>query len=225
MRWRHTVPAIRFGAWRAAQQTVRPATLAATRTLIVVGLSTAAFGRLEAARVYTAPAMLVVNGIGGFLFASYAADRHRGLRTLIRRADIGVAMLLPGVLLVGVAAVLLNPWLGPLISGNDFALAPVAVFGWALYAAVSSAVTAYGMLAAVAGRHVIVFLLRFVEMGISCAAVAVAVFVMHLSATWMPYALTFGAAGYALIVRQQLLVPHARREVRAAATPVPLPVA
>ena len=80
-RWRpyDASSVLRFGSWRAAQQGVRPATLTLTRTVIVLATSTAAFGEIEAARVYTAPTMLVVGGVGGFLFAKNAADKHRPL--------------------------------------------------------------------------------------------------------------------------------------------------
>ena len=63
--------------------------LTTMRIIVVIAAGTVAFGQLEAARVYTAPTLLIVNGIGGFLFATYAIDKHKPLGALLRKADIG----------------------------------------------------------------------------------------------------------------------------------------
>src|SRR6478752_3202786 len=59
-----------YGSWRAAQQFLRPGMLTAVRLLVVGLAGLAALGTLEAARIYTAPLLLVVAGATSFLFAS-----------------------------------------------------------------------------------------------------------------------------------------------------------
>ena len=56
----------------------------------------AAFGRLEAARVYMSPALLLVQGIGSYLLARYASDRHQSLHRSVRRADTAAVALVAG---------------------------------------------------------------------------------------------------------------------------------
>ncbi|HEY3722972.1 MAG TPA: hypothetical protein VGN59_06365 [Acidimicrobiia bacterium] len=208
---------LRFGSWRAAQQGVRPAMLTLMRILVVIALSTAAFGQLEAARVYTAPTLLMVNGIGVFLFATYAAERHHGLRSLVRRADHGALSMFAAVLFAGVVAALLLPWAGRIVTGGEFAISELAVFGWVIYAATAAVLMPYGSLAAVSGMHVKVFNLRLLEALVSLGAVAVVLFVLHVSASWTPYALALGPIVLGLVIRQYVLIPQAHENERAAA--------
>jgi O-antigen/teichoic acid export membrane protein len=211
------VSVLRFGVWRAAQQGVRPAMLTLMRILVVVAISTVAFGELEAARVYTAPTLLMVNGIGVFLFATYAAERHHGLRALVRRADHGALSMFAAVLFAGVVAALLLPWAGRIVTGGQFAISELAVFGWVIYAATAAVLMPYGSLAAVSGMHVKVFNLRLLEGAVSLASVAVVLFVLHASASWTPYALALGPIVLGLVIRQYVLVPQAHEDERAAA--------
>ena len=94
--------------------------LTAMRIFVVVVAGTFAFGELEAARVYTAPTLLIVNGIGGFLFATYAAKKEQPLsasdppRRCRRHRDVR-----RGDRRGAVAAVLL-PWAGDIVTGGDF---------------------------------------------------------------------------------------------------------
>jgi len=202
---------LRFGGWRAAQQAVRPAMLTAMRILVVIAAGTAAFGELEAARVYTAPTLLVVNGIGGFLFATYAIDKHRPLSALVRKADIGALGLFVGVFAAGAFAALLLPWAGRIVTGGKFPISELAVFGWVVYAATAAVLMPYGSLAAVTGMHVRVFTLRVLESIISLAAVAVVVFAMDASPSWVPYAMSVGTIVLGVIIRQFVLLPEAHR--------------
>ena len=200
---------IGFGGWRAAQQAVRPVTLTLTRTLIVLATSTAAFGELEAARVYTAPTMLIVSGAVSFLFASYAADKGRPLSELLRRADVGAGVLVAFVIVVGGAATALAPWAGGLVTDGTFDLDAIAVFGWVVFAASASVLTPYGQLGAVAGLQVTVFTIRGLEAVVSVAAVVVVVSVAGASASWAPYALAAGSVISGAVIRQGVLRPRA----------------
>jgi hypothetical protein len=195
---------LRFGGWRAAQQGLRPAALVAIRSVAIVAVGAATLGELEATRVYTAPAMLVVSGLGGYLLASYAAAREP-LRTSLRRADIGAVSLFLLVLAMGVVALLLVPWTGDLVTGGDFPLDRVAVFGWALYAACTGLQLPYGGLAAVRELQVEGFLLRLLEAAGSIAAVAGMLFLLDTSVEVVPYVLAVGAVITGFAVRRLLL--------------------
>ncbi len=212
--WRSPdVPAVlRYGVWRAAQQGVRPGTLVLVRLLVVAAVGTVAFGQLEAARVYAAPAMLVLSGGAGFLFASYAARRADGMRVLLASADRGAVVLVLAAGLTGVVAVVGAPLLGPLLTGGSFGLDLVAVVGWCAYAAAAATLTPYASLAAVGGRHVAVLLVRLLELGVSVGAVAL-VLALDVGAAWVPLALCLGPLGCALVVRRGLLVPLVARGV------------
>ena len=201
---------LRFGGWRAAQQGVRPAMLTAMRVLVAVVAGTFAYGELEAARVYTAPTLLIVNGIGGFLFATYAAKKEQPLRALIRHADVGGLGMFAAVVAAGSVAVVLLPWAGDIVTGGQFPISTLAVVGWVVYSATAGFLMPYGSLAAVTGMHVRVFTLRLVESAVSLGAVAVVVWVFHASPSWAPAAMATGPALLAVVIRQNVLVPLAR---------------
>ena len=160
-----------YGSWRAVQQLVRPALLASVRVVCLVGLGLAATGQLEAARIYVAPAMLVVGGVSAFLFATYANRRSTPLEKLIRMADRSVIGLVAAITLFGVVAVLALPWLGPLLTDGEYALQIPAVIGWVAFAASVAAVTPYGSLAAVRGRQAAVLSWRVADSVVSLVGV------------------------------------------------------
>lgn len=194
-----------YGSWRAAQQFIRPTTLNAARWLVLVVAGTAMVGLLEVARVLVAPAMLLVQGLGSYLFASYAADRERPTRLLRARADRAAAVMVVGAVLVGAAVVVVLPVLGDLVSDGAFDVSPVAVLGWACYAASCAAVMPYGSLAAVRGRQAAVLLVRLVDSLLSLALVAVVVVVLGRDPQLMPWLLSAGAFFGGLMCRQVLL--------------------
>jgi O-antigen/teichoic acid export membrane protein len=196
-----------FGSWRAAQQTVRPSTLAAARFLLTIAVGRALFGQLEAARVYMAPALLLVGGLGSYLFSSYALKRATAVRDLIRRADRAAAVMLVVTLALGGLATLASPWAGPLVTGSSFSMVPLAVFGWAVYAASSAAVMPYASLAAVRGRQRVVMLVRTSDAAVSLVVLAVLVFPGHLDVSWAPYELAAGSFLGAGLIRRFVLEP------------------
>ena len=116
-----------FGGWRALQQSIRPTMLTLARMLITSVFGRTAYG--QAARVYMSPALLVVQGLGGYLFVGYARARDVALSTLVRRADRAAALMLVDLVRrrprhgVGSGS-------GPIVTGPTFSLDPVAVFGW-----------------------------------------------------------------------------------------------
>lgn len=172
----------RYGSWRALQHAVRPVTLAVVRVVAIAMLGRLAFGELEAARLFIAPAILAVNGASNYLFASFASSRTSATAALLRRADRGVGALLGASLLIGAFAVALLPWFGGLVATDDYQLGALDVGGWALFAAATAAVTPYGVLAAVRVRQARVFAIRAVE---TFASVVVVVVVLALGgAAW-----------------------------------------
>ena len=190
-----------YGSWRALQQVLRPSMLTAVRVIVTVGVSLAVFGELEAARLYVAPAMLVVAGVASYLFASYARDRTTPLRSLRRRADRTVLILTVATLVLGVAATALVPLLGELFTDDDNGLDQMAVFGWSAYAAATAAVTPYGSLAAVRGRQAAVLAIRACESVLSVVC-ALMVVVLDGSVVVVPFALAVvsGCSGLAMRV-------------------------
>lgn len=164
----------RYGSWRALQQSARPTTLALVRVVAVALIGWAAFGEIEAARLFVAPAILAVNGASNYLFASFAGSHVTPTRTLLRRADRGVAALLGAACILGIVAVAALPLLGDVVAAGAYEIDPLAVAGWSAFAAATAAVTPYGVLAAVRVRQSKVFAIRGAESLASIGGVAAA---------------------------------------------------
>lgn len=202
-----------FGVWRAAAQTVRPGSLTLLRLLVVGLVSAAAYGPLEAARVYTAPMLTLVAGVASFLLPHFVGLRARPLVTSLRIADRAALGLVAGIGGLGLAALALLPWLGPALTGGDYEVPVVAVAGWTVYAACAALLLPYASLSSVHGEQRRVLLLRGVEFG-SLAGVAVLVLVAPGAVAWAPFVLAAGPALTALAVRQSVVVPLVRRGER-----------
>jgi O-antigen/teichoic acid export membrane protein len=205
-----------FGVWRAAAQMIRPALLTVLRLLVVAAAGAAAYGPLEAARVYTAPTLVLVAGLGTFLLPYFVSLRPQGPAAGLRAADRAAAGLALGVGVVGVLAVLLQPWAGPLLTGGEYPVPAAAVAGWSVYALASAVLLPYSGLASVHGGQRRVLALRAFEFA-SLAVVALLVLAVDGGVTWTPLALTVGPVLAAVAVRRAVLQPLVR------ATPV-LPV-
>jgi O-antigen/teichoic acid export membrane protein len=206
-----------FGVWRAAAQMIRPGLLSGLR-FVVVGLAgAAAYGPLEAARVYTAPTLTIVAGLGSFLLPHYvtmsrnAAGENRPVTRALRSAD-RVAMGLAGaVAMISVAAVLLQPVVEPLLTGGDYDMPVLAVAGWGAYAVAGAVLLPYSGVATVQRRQrrVLAFrLLEFVALGV----VTLLVLLVGGGQEWAPLALAAGPLLAAVAVRQAVLRPLARQE-------------
>ncbi|MCU1557979.1 MAG: hypothetical protein JWN09_1974 [Microbacteriaceae bacterium] len=200
-----------YGFWRASQQLLRPALLTIVRTLVTVFLGLAATGLLETARVYVAPAMLVISGLTSFLFVSYARDRTAKVGDQLPKADRAVGALLAITVLMGLVLVLALSLLGPALFGTTPQL--TAVIGWLAYTASVSAVTPYGALAAVGGRQMLVFTIRLADTLLSAVAVVV-MLALGADAAYAPVALAIGSIAGGIAIRMFILSPLARAERR-----------
>lgn len=193
-----------FGGWRALQNAVRPAVLASVRMVGFIAVSATAVGGFEAARIYMAPAMLVVAGMGSYLFASYAARRDASLVDLVRVADRGVVTLFAVVGSFGVVAVSAIEWLGPILTDGRYELSLVIVTGWAAYAAAAASAMPYAQLASVRGRQAAVLGFRIIDSAVSLLG-AIVVVAMTRSLRWVPMVLAAGSLTEGLGIRQFLL--------------------
>lgn len=158
-----------YGAWRALQQVLRPSLYTVVRLLVLTVAGVAAVGMLEAARTYTSPLVLMVGGLSSFLFVRYADQRKAGSPGTLRDADRAVAGLVGVSLFLSVIALILAPWVTPLLFGVRVDL--LAVIAWLGYGLSVAVVTPYGALGAVAGKQVPIFLIR---LGDTILAVVVA---------------------------------------------------
>ncbi len=199
---------VSFGSWRAVQQFVRPTTLNLMRWLVLITAGQVAVGQLEAARIFVAPAMLFVQGVGAYLFSSYAAGRDEPLSLLLRRADRGAAVLLAGCCAIAPMAALAVPLLGSVLTDNRYELDTFAVLGWAVYAASCAVVLPYGSLAAVRGDQAKVFGLRVVDSLLGLTATAIALLWLGVPTAAAPWLLSAGSVAAGIICRQRLLVPR-----------------
>ncbi|WP_369136680.1 hypothetical protein [Modestobacter versicolor] len=209
--WRHPAlgAVVSFGSWRAAAQTIRPALLTLLRLLVVAVAGAAAYGPLEAARVYTAPTLVLVAGLGSFLLPHFVSLRPAGPAAGLRAADRAAAGLALAVGAVGVLALLALPWLGPVLTGGGYAVPAAAVAGWSVYAVASAVLLPYSSLASVHGGQRRVLALRSFEF-VSLAAVALLLLVVDGGVPWTPLALTLGPVLAAVAVRRAVLLPLVR---------------
>jgi O-antigen/teichoic acid export membrane protein len=209
-----------FGAYRAAAQTIRPALLTLLRLVVVTVAGAAAYGPLEAARVYTAPTLVLVAGMGSFLLPHFVALRSRGAAAGLRSADRAAIGLAVAVATIGVVAVLALPWLGPLLTGGGYAVPATAVAGWTAYAVAGAVLLPYAALASVHGEQRRVLVLRALEFA-APAVVLPLVLLADGGSVWAPLVLALGPVLAAVAVRRTVVVPFVR-DTRARPTPEPV---
>ncbi len=197
---------IRYGSWRSLQQLLRPTMLTVVRSLVIITAGATVAGALEAARNYVSPIQLAIGGASSFLFVRYAQARNRSIQESVRGADRAVRWLLVLAVLAGVIALILAPWVGPLVFDGDFD--PLLVVGWIAYGASIAVVTPYGALAAVGGKQRIVFGIRLADTVLSL--VLAGAVLLWWSPIAVPLALSVGslAGGFAL----RMLVSISKRE-------------
>ena len=200
-----------FGAWRGLQVAVNPSALTALRLIVVTTGGLAVLGPLEAARIFVAPATLVVQGLGSYLLGSYVKDRHLRLASLQHRARRASTRLAIGSVAVGAIAAALAPVAGSLVSGPGFAISPMAVLSWSGYAAAAALMQPFASLAAARGGQRAVFMVRVADSALGLALLAVAMRVLGWSADVAPLALAAGLVAGGIVIRTFVL-PRTQRD-------------
>ena len=201
-----------FGLWRAAQQAVRPTMLTLVRVLIAAEVGRAVFGQLEAARVYMAPALLLVQGIASYLMSSYAQIQKAPTHALARRADRASVVMFVGALVIGGIGTIATPVLGHFVTGPEYSMKALAVFGWAVYAASSAAVAPFASLSAVRGKQPVVVSIRVFDSTLSILFVWIVLQMPGLDVSWAPFALAAGSFIGGAAIRSFVLKPLVRAE-------------
>lgn len=190
-----------YGLWRSLQQAVGPSLLALMRVTVIGTVGLAAAGELEAARIYTAPALLVVHGLGWFLFANYAISKAP-MPTAVRSADKEALTLTLFTVVLSICAVVALPLAGPLITGHG--ISALTAVAWLAYSVSVAAAVPYALLAAVRGMQVAVLVAHVASAMLSLLLVAASVHVFR-SAEWVPFGLAIGALATGATIRQYML--------------------
>lgn len=190
-----------YGLWRSLQQAVAPSLLALTRVAVIGTLGLAAAGGLEAARIYTAPTLLVVHGLGWFLFANYAISKAP-TPTAVRSADKEALTLTLLTVVLAICAVVALPLAGPLITGHD--ISALTAVGWLTFTVSVAAAVPYTLLAAARGMQVAVLVAHVATLILSLLLVAASVLAFR-SVGWVPFGLAIGAFACGASMRQYML--------------------
>ncbi len=193
-----------FGVHRAIQAALRPTLLLLMRLVVIAVAGALVYGRLEAARLYAAPALLVVNGFGGYLLSTFAADRHRPARAAVRRADRACLFLTAVTLGLTTAAMVLCLVQPDLVSPT-VEVSPVAVASWGLFTGAVAVSQPYGALVAVRGGQARVLAVRALDTCVSLAAVGIGLGTGLIGADLAPAALALGPLLGSLLLRPMAL--------------------
>lgn len=212
---------VSFGAWRAAGVSVAPAVLTAVRIIVTLAVGQAALGHLEGARIFAAPALLAVQGLGSYLLSSYVRDKAADLSVLVRRAWRAALSMIGAAVLLGTLITVLAPLLARFVTGPNLAIDRLAVAGWALVVAATASCQPFASLAAARGGQVRVFACRSIDAAVVIFGVWLLLVPLSLSASWAPFALAAGPFLGGALVRQLVLRPLGSGPRDAARQPSP----
>ncbi len=204
-------PVASYGFWRAALQALRPGQLTLTRIIVTAMIAMAAAGSLEVARIYAAPAALLVTGVCSYLFAHLARDSHSSIDAKLRRTDQAVLRLVGATAVCLVIGLALLPWAGPLLTG--VVPSAIAVSGWLAYSMAIAVSTPYGQLSAVERRARSVFVIRLSDSVLSLLFVVGAIGMTH-DYRWVPWAAALGALAGGFAIRRFVVVALVRSDFR-----------
>lgn len=199
-------PVAAFGAWRGAQVAVPQLMLTLSRVQVIAFAGGAALGLVEGARIFVAPVLLVVQGLGSYLLSSYVRDQQLTVPALRTRAWRASLMMMAGALGFGALVVLAAPYLGHLVSGPSFVIDRLTVAGWVCYVIASASFQPFASLAAVKGRQRRVFTCRLIDAAFAVILLT-SLLAAGVSAAWTPFVLATGLVFGGLLVRQFVLAP------------------
>jgi O-antigen/teichoic acid export membrane protein len=177
-----------FGAYRAAQISVRPLALLAMRSMVLVAAGAGAVGRLEVGRLLVAPAITLVAGAGAALLPMFRHELDRedepGHEGSMRRLLIHSTILLGiGTAICCAGALALAPRLTGLLTSGDFPVNSLAVLTWGLFTIAFGLGVPPGNGAVAQGRAKLAFWIRVADSAIGLALAAVFV---QIGADWLP---------------------------------------
>lgn len=198
-----------FGGWRGAQVALTPVGLTASRFVVLGATSTVALGEIEAARVFGAPALLVVQGLGSYLLSTYARDRELPLAPLRRRAQRASLGMVGGAIGIGAVVTLAAPWVAPLVVGPSVDVPVVTVLGWAIFAAATATLQPFSSLAVTRGLQREVLALRCLDVAVGVGLLSLCLGPFGLPGHLTPYVLAVGPLLSGVLVRALLLRPSA----------------
>ena len=195
-----------FGIWRGLQVSVAPAVLTGMRVIVTGLVGAAALGQIELARIYVAPALLSVQGLGSYLLSTYVRDQKLPLADLVRRAWRAALGMMGAAVLIGAAVTVFVSSLSDVISGPGVAVDRLTVVGWVAYVAASASCQPFASLAAARGRPARVFRCRLVDAVLALGLLLV-LLAVGVSAAWVPFVLAGGLFTGGVLVRQFALKP------------------
>lgn len=196
-----------FGLWRGAQVSINPALMTGMRGLVILAAGSAALGEIEAARIFVAPTILIVQGLGSYLLASYIRDKQSSLAVLTSRATRAALGMSGSTLLVGVLAAAAVPIAGRFVTGSSFSVHAVTVLGWATYAAAVATFQPFASLAAARGRQRAVFAVGVIDTVLVIGGLVLALVVFDVPAGLTPFMLALGPALGGVQIRRFILRP------------------
>jgi O-antigen/teichoic acid export membrane protein len=205
-----------FGAWRGAQVSIAPLVLTGTRVAVTAAAGGAALGELELARIYVAPVLLSVQGLGSYLLSSYVRDKTLALPLLTGRAWRASLAMVAGAIVIGAVIVGIAPLAAGMVSGPHVALDRLALAGWVLYVAASGSLQPFASLAAARGRPSQLLRCRAVDAIVVLTLVPL-LLGLGLAVSWTPFILAAGLVLGGILVRQFALKPLGRYQPRRSA--------
>lgn len=195
-----------FGAWRGLQVSVAPAVLTAMRVIVTGLAGAAALGQIELARIYVAPALLAVQGLGSYLLSTWVRDKELPLSTLVRRAWHAALAMIGAAVLVGAAVTVFVSSLATLVTGPGVTVDRITVIGWVLYVAASASCQPFASLAAARGKPAHVLRCRLVD-ALFALSLLFVLLSTGVSPAWTPFVLAGGLFLGGVLVRQFALKP------------------
>jgi O-antigen/teichoic acid export membrane protein len=205
-----------FGGWRGAQVSVAPLVFTAMRVAVTAAAGAAALGQLELARIYVAPLLLSVQGLGSYLLSTYVRDNDFALPVLTRRAWRASLGMVIGALASGAVIVWVAPIVSAVVARPDIPLDRLAVAGWVLYVAALASLQPFASLAATRGRPALVFRCRLVD-AIFVVTLVPLLLGLGVSVSWTPFILAAGLVLGGTLVRHFALKPLSNYQPRRSA--------